>query len=60
MCVYECMYVELWVSEETRQGYRTSSSWSYRQLCAEIGGFWNLNLGPLEEPQILLAAELVL
>jgi hypothetical protein len=45
------------VPMEARRGCRIPWSWSHRQLSSDCCRRWELNLGPLEEQQVLLAAQ---
>lgn len=50
----------MWVPMEVRRGRQIPKSWSYIIGSCELpdeGGYWERNLGPLEEEQVLLTAE---
>jgi hypothetical protein len=47
--LFICVWV--WVREEAREGRLDAWSWSLRQLGAPQCGCWELNSGPLQEPE---------
>ena len=59
MCLPPCMYVHrmhawcLWKKEEAIKATRTGDTDGCEPPC----GCWEMNLGPLQEPQVLLTAE---
>jgi hypothetical protein len=51
VCMFLCSYMYMWVqvSRKARKGCWTLWSWSYIWLWAAWCGYWEPNLGPLQE-----------
>lgn len=57
--ILKCVCSHVWMSNtwhmatETRRGYQDPWNWSYRFLWATQHGYWERNMGPLEEQKTL-------